>query len=78
MSERRASYMGRITIEKSVTCGRCERYNGGIKGATEIARNGWVKRDLKEGWLCPDCALESQAAVSSLFRDGVETKGEGT
>lgn len=52
----RPSYLGRIITEKSVTCGRCEFFCGGIGGAGEIVKIGWVKRDLKEGWLCPHCA----------------------
>jgi hypothetical protein len=52
----RPSYLGKISIEKSVTCGRCERYHGGIKGVAELVTMGWQKRDLKVGWLCPDCA----------------------
>jgi hypothetical protein len=51
---RRPSYMGRIVLEKTCTCGKCERFQGGWEGADELRRNGW-RLTREYGWICPDC-----------------------
>lgn len=58
------AYLGKIFVEKSCTCGRCEYYQGGWSDAAELRRHRW-RLTRKWGWICPECA-DQVSAVEAL------------